>query len=109
MMFLVLPEVSSGVSQIGDTSELSTGISLASLQPTMQALQPMHRVASYSMPTALGGTSRLGLASAGAGSAATALPVTAALRKSLRLMLIRSFLCGGCFSLLALVFLFLFL
>jgi len=47
------------------------------------------------MPIALGGTSRLGLASAGAGKAATALPVTAALRKSLRLILIRSFLGSG--------------
>src|SRR5574340_57359 len=72
---IVLPEMSSGVSQRCSSVLNSGWVSLAARQALTQALQPMHSVESNSSPTASGGSVRLPRAVTG-GDAAT--PVAAA-------------------------------
>src|SRR5210317_1352548 len=85
----VLADRSRGFSQIGNKSELSTGISFAFLQPTMQAWHPIHRVESYRKPRAPGRRSFfLASAKVGCPTAARTLHPAAPLRKSRRLIFI---------------------
>jgi hypothetical protein len=66
----------------------STGMSLARLHATMQALQPIQIVESYNMPTACGGMVRGSRikAWAGAAQAATPTPVAVVFKKSRRFL-----------------------
>src|SRR5512140_1088892 len=78
MMFLVFAFRSSGASYMDPRGvPVSGGIPLASLHFTTHAWQPMHRVASYSSPTASGGGIFFGRGPAKASGAPVAARVAA--------------------------------
>src|SRR5271165_2581375 len=78
MMFLVFELRSRGMSQRPPDNAVSEGKPLASLHAVMQALQPVQRLLSYSMPTASGGaTGCAGCSSAAAAAEVTRVPATA--------------------------------